>query len=246
MLTVAASFWEDFEDPLKVTFDPELRYIYLNPQYSEFDVKIDIYSASKRWLQRRQNAGYPPPLRTIGGDPVGGGQYAGDIYFLINNWRIVVSTAVNLNGILYNDAVGVSPFIIQPGAGVTAKVSNLAYAYSTTGVSVPTVVEIRQEMDSNSVKLGSIKTKVDSLVNGPTAAAIADAVRAELTPELAHIMTIENTGLTSSQATMLLEMYELLGLDPTKPLIVTQSSRVAGDISQSIITSNTETIVSRV
>lgn len=40
--------------------------------------------------------------------------------------------------------------------------------------------------------------------------------------------------LTPTQATMLLEMYNLLGLDPTLPLIVSPSSRDAGDISQTI------------
>ena len=41
--------------------------------------------------------------------------------------------------------------------------------------------------------------------------------------------------LTPTQATMLLEMYNLLGLDPTRPLIVNPSYRIAGsEISQSI------------
>lgn len=53
------------------------------------------------------------------------------------------------------------------------------------------------------------------------------------------------SSLSPSQATMLSEMYELLGLDPTKPLVVTQTQRVAGDINQTIVTSSTETIVTR-
>lgn len=57
----------------------------------------------------------------------------------------------------------------------------------------------------------------------------------------------QNTsGLSTDQATMLLEMYELLGLDPTKPLMVTGSSRTAGTISQTILTDANHTIVTRV
>lgn len=55
---------------------------------------------------------------------------------------------------------------------------------------------------------------------------IAKAVRAELAPELAQIGQI--TGLTPQQATMLLELYQIMGLDPAKPLIVTQVQRTAG------------------
>jgi hypothetical protein len=43
------------------------------------------------------------------------------------------------------------------------------------------------------------------------------------------------SGLTSGESTMLLEMYRLLGLDPTRPLIVTSTTREAGgEIEQSI------------
>lgn len=61
----------------------------------------------------------------------------------------------------------------------------------------------------------------------------------------ASVDAISLGGLSENQATMILEMYELLGLDPTKPLIVTDTFRSAGDITQTINTSATETIVSR-
>jgi len=62
---------------------------------TSFDVKTDLYSdAKEHWL----NDGFgtdPPtaigfdfPIRTIGGDPIGGGQFAGDLYFLRNGWQI--------------------------------------------------------------------------------------------------------------------------------------------------------------
>jgi hypothetical protein len=64
---------------------------------------------------------------------------------------------------------------------------------------------------------------------------IGSQVRTALTAEMTHILTLENNpGLTTTQATMLLEMYELLGLDPTKPLVVTKTARTAGTIRKQL------------
>lgn len=83
--------------------------------------------------------------------------------------------------------------------------------------------------------------------------AIADAVRTELAPELNHVLTLENqtSALTPTQATMILEMYELLGISPYKPLVVSKTgtytgSRVAGTIQQNISGNDNQTIVTRV
>lgn len=146
MWTTLIQFWEDLEDPLRVTFDGEHRKIYLNPQYAIVRVKQDMYSASKRWLQRRQNLTYLPPIRSIGGDPVGGGQYAGDLYFLTNDWQVVVGHQVAVTGVLYNDNVSISTYSVQSGGGVTASVSSLAYAYNTTGATVPTAAEVATQV----------------------------------------------------------------------------------------------------
>jgi len=52
--------------------------------------------------------------------------------------------------------------------------------------------------------------------------------------------------LTPSQADMLLRLYEIMGLDPTKPLVVTPQSRtVSTDISQSITTTGSAVTVTR-
>jgi hypothetical protein len=73
-----------------------------------------------------------------------------------------------------------------------------------------------------------------------------DAVTLDIADLKADVANISfSGGLTPTQATMLLEMYELLGLDPTKPLVVTEVARTAGNISQTIDTNNTRTIVTR-
>lgn len=69
-------------------------------------------------------------------------------------------------------------------------------------------------------------------------------IRTELTPELNKI----NNNLTAEQLTMLTEIYRLLGLDPTIPLLVEINARSVGDIYQTIETDpNTEaTTVTRI
>ena len=203
-------------------FDGENKLIYVNPNVSAISVKEDVYSDWKEWSQVRDHAKFLPAIRTTGGDPIGDtGEFTGDVYFLINGWQFVIDHSLNIDGVIYSDDFD-SPFVQTVGTQiVTNKVSSLVsvIAPQISGITVPTAVEIRQEMDTNSSKLISINNKVQ---------------------------TLTNTGLTTTQATMLLEMYNLLGLDPTKPLIVTQNARVAGDINQMIVTSSTETIVSRV
>lgn len=126
----------------KVTFDGENRYIIVNPEETNIFVKPDIYSAWKEWVSVRENAKYVAAFSTTGGDPVGGGLFTGDVYFLVNGWKIVIDHQCTINGIIYDDTPGESPFIILPGGGVINVVSNLAYQYSQTAVTVPTTQEI--------------------------------------------------------------------------------------------------------
>jgi hypothetical protein len=76
-----------------------------------------------------------------------------------------------------------------------------------TALSIPTVVQIRTEMDSNSTKLANLDTTVSSRLassaytaptSAPTAAAIATQVRSELTTELARVDAAVSTRLASS------------------------------------------------
>lgn len=233
-----------------VIFDGENKLIYVNPNVSSISVKEDVYSDWKEWIQVRDNSKFPPAIRTTGGDPIGTtGSYTGDTYFLINGWRFIINHSLNIDGVIYSDDYP-SPFVQVDGTQiVTNKVSSLVsvIAPQISGITVPTAVEIRQEMDSSSTKLLAIKAKTDLIQQYtiPTAADIADAVRTELNPELTHLMTLQN-GLTSAQATMLLEIYKLYGLDPLSPLVVTDTSRNAGTVHQNITSSTNQTTVTRV
>jgi hypothetical protein len=55
--------------------------------------------------------------------------------------------------------------------------------------------------------------------------------------------TLTGEGLSTEQRTMLIELFTLAGLDPTKPLVVTQTTRAAGvDIEQTVVESPADTI----
>jgi hypothetical protein len=115
-------------------------------------------------------------MRSIGGDPITGGIYAGDIYFLTNGWQIVVNSQVSVVGTIYNDTTTSPVFIVNAG-GVQSTVSNLAYAYNTIPVTVPSAATIADTVWNTSPtnystdtvagkigKIDNIQTNVNTIV----------------------------------------------------------------------------------
>lgn len=144
-LTVNYGYWEFWEayDPAndyfgghKVTFDGINKKIIVNEGVTVVDIKEDVYSDWKEWVQVRDNAKYEAALRTSGGDPAGTGQFTGDFYFLINDWQIEVNELVRFNGNIYSDNPDLEPFIINPGAGVIVNQSLLAVGIETSSSSL--------------------------------------------------------------------------------------------------------------
>lgn len=89
---------------------------------------------------------------------------------------------------------------------------------------------------------GSNNNLIDVLI--PTGVAVVPNNSAGL-----QIVTV-NTGasaLTNEQDTMLRELHRLDGLDPSRPLVVSDTTRTAGaEISQTVVTTPTTTTVTRV
>lgn len=243
--------WDYWELYHKVTFDGANKLITINPGETAISVKQDLYSAWKEWVGTRDYAKYLPAIRTTGGDQTPTG-YSGDMYFLMNGWQIVVPHEIQIDGILYHDDP-IPPYIVEAGGGVIATVSNLAL-----GGSALTAQEVRVEMDDNSSKLAligqlpsasQIRTEMDTNSSKLTAilsafGLIPAGVRTELTPELDKINTQVN-GLTAEQLNMLSAMYTIMGLDPTKPLVVTPTSVTAGDLAQTVTGDSSQTTVTR-
>jgi hypothetical protein len=192
-------FWAPF-DPTngyyggqKCTFDGLNKIIYVNPDVTELSIREDVYSNWKEWVQVRDNSKFTPAIRTTGGDPVGSGQYTGDVYFLVNGWKLYIDiTKVNVTGVLYSDDYNTAYYSLDGAPQFPIKVSSVVNAITTAGGSsgdsisaadvwsygsrtitqtiptAPTVVQIRQELDSNSSQLSAIKAKTDTITTAPT------------------------------------------------------------------------------
>ena len=203
---------------MSYTFDGPNKLIILNAGTTYVSIR-EMYSSWKEWVVAG-NAQFLPAISYIGSDPVPGGTL-GTTYFLENGWKIRPQEAnhtLTVVGNLYSRD-GSDAFVNTIGTWnvrIVSVISTLVETVSTSG-------------------------------SGISAAAIAQAVRTELTPELTHVMTLANNpGLTENQATMLLEIYRLYGLDPTKPLVVTDSIRSAGvDIRQNIVSDTHGTTITR-
>lgn len=208
-----------------VTFQGNQRIISIHHSMVEVNVRVDLYSEWKKWAIQGNNTKYLPAFRYAGGDVIIDNTLSTETYVLLNGWKISIGQNCVVDGIIKTED-GSAPFIHNNGS----------------------LVVVTNRVNTSGGNGGS------GTYTGPTTGQIAQAVRAELSVELSRIdasITTIQTGtggaaLTPTQATMLLEMYELLGLNPAKPLIVTQNSRSAGSINQSIMSSATDTIVTRV
>lgn len=202
---------------MAIEFDPINKRIILDVASTSAS---DLYSRSCDWLAIGDNAKYGAIFRQVGGDDLGGGLLIPPYFFLQGDWRVrpmETDHDLSINGNLFVESGG-SPFVRTIGAyqvSIRSTVPVQAQGFSTTGGS-----------------------------SGPTANEIATAVRASLSTELMKVMLLEN-GLTSTQATMLSEIYALYGLDPMAPLIVSNTSRVAGSIAQTIAAGSTQTVITR-
>ena len=145
----------------KVGFDPVKRLITVYPSSTTLDVKVNLYSDMKEWmgLLQRDNRKYKPPIRVIGGDNTVAGQKAGDIYFMQYGWRVVYDpTKVSVTGVLFSDDYD-TPWLYS---------ETLKPIYPAQVASLVTGVDIES-------------------VTAPSAETVADAVRTELTTELANM-----------------------------------------------------------
>ena len=257
------------------TFDGTNKLIILSPGTTVLSVQ-DMYSRWVDWLSLSDNSKYLPAFRTVGGDIISDTSNVGITYFITNGWKIRPHEAnhrLQVSGNLYTDPAGESPFTNTLGnynVLIELSVSNIVDLVKVNTGGIGTIEQVKDAVwgatdlslygaNSAGQKLNAVgasadpwNTDLSTYTTEGTAGYIINnipqAVRTELTPELTRVMQIPTTGssLTPKQETMLLEMYELLGLDPTKPLMVTTTSRSAGSINQSIVADPTYTIVTRV
>lgn len=148
MLGTYEGHWQYWQNYHRVTFDGPNRLIVVNPGVSTLRVKQDLYSAWKQWLQEETNSKYEAAFRSIGGDPIGGGLFAGDLYFLINDWKIYIDHEVAITGVVYCED-GSNPFITPITANVVrSTASNLALAYGQTPAQDQQITNIESQLST--------------------------------------------------------------------------------------------------
>lgn len=83
-------YWQLYH---KVTFDGPNRLILVNEGVTELNIRTDVYSAWKEWVNilgstdHLENPGFPQAMSVVGGEPIPTGQL-GSTFFLENGWKI--------------------------------------------------------------------------------------------------------------------------------------------------------------
>jgi hypothetical protein len=186
-----AAWSEDWALYDKVSFDGVNKIVYVHPEVTSFDIRADLYTSWIDWIVLQDNLKYDPMMRTTGLDPIGPGVFTGDVYFLINSWKLSINLQkVKVTGVLYSDdydtAYYTENLISQYPVTVSALVNTVT---SAGGGSGPTSSQIRQEIDNNSVKLAQIKLLIESL-DIPTVQETATAVWSEPVANLMDKATV--------------------------------------------------------
>ena len=165
-------FWDLWRLYHKVTFDGANRIIRVNEGVTTLDIKKDIYSDWKEWVSAMpDNSYWLPAVRTVGGDPTISGQRAGDIYFLINNWKLYIDlTKVAVTGILFSDNFNSAYYDFNGNIQFPAQVASLV---TTTEVAANNA---GSGDGATAAEVWSYSTRTLTTASGPTASEIADAV----------------------------------------------------------------------
>lgn len=203
---------------MTISIDGVSKRIILN------STKVTASEIWSRWVDwHATNNHWPLAFQLVGGIELGDGLFIPPYFFLINGWRIRPMES--------NHNLTITGNLFVEGGGVPV-VSTLGTFQVNVNYTVP-------------VQAQGISTNGSSNLS---ASDIVAAIKSELSTELTHLMTLQNgSGLNSAQATMLLEIYRLYGLDPTKPLIVTDTFRGAGsEIQQTIQSNQSQTVITRV
>lgn len=213
------------------SFNGSTKIISLTSGTTSFDVQ-DIYSRWKDWVTAG-NASWAPAFLSVGGESIGSGKTVAPYIFLntSDGWRIRPQESdheLRITGNLYPADPNDSMFVPTLGDfTVTAIIerSSAAIAYAVGATVAPSQQEIRDALtlgSSQPVASGSID---DMILDLPTQQEVRDAMS----------MASGIGAAPGSIDKILIELHRILGLDPTKPLVVSPTGRTAGaEINQTI------------
>lgn len=209
---------------MSVTFDGTQKLIICNPGTVSLTAQ-GLYSDWKEWVQSGQGINYLPAFEAIGGQPLPGGLFAGQTYFLVNNWKIKPQSANHRLAIIGNlyTSDGSPATVSVPGytIEISLNTSSQAQGIVTSGSSL-TAGDVWSHADRSLTSTANITTAI-----------------------LAAIAALPNSATIAELKTLVDEMYLIHGLKLGSPLTVTNTQRTAGAIIQAVSTNETATAVTR-
>lgn len=151
-----------------MTFDGPNRRIVLADGTTAVTA-VEVYSAWKDWVLSGQGAPFPEAFRVVGGDPLGGGVFAGAYFFLQtqHGWRIRPyegSHVLIVTGNFYADSADpvFAPTLGAYNVQIVQALSSLTQQVAGAGGGGGSGMTPAQE-----AKLNAIKAKTDNLPPDP-------------------------------------------------------------------------------
>jgi hypothetical protein len=127
----------------KVSFDGTNKIIYVHPEVTTLDIRVDVYSSWIDWHSQYQNSEFLLALRYTGLDPIGVGVFTGDSYFLMNGWKLSIDLRkVRVTGVLFSDDYDTAYYTPALVPQYPATVSSLVTTVSTAAAGVGTVAQV--------------------------------------------------------------------------------------------------------
>ena len=168
--------------PDVVTFDPiNLRIVEIDAAGDNALTWQEIYSEWKDWLLADSSRmRYPQAFRTVGGDPISETTNLGSTFFLQNRWKFRPAEndhRLIVNGNLFTDPAGESPFVLTLGGftvAIESVVSNLTEVQTveveggTGGTGGATVAQIWNGIASEYTVQGTMGELLNNTVKRPT------------------------------------------------------------------------------
>lgn len=164
MIPVYGYDWDLWALYHKCTFDGLAKTITVNPGVTELDIKVDVYSDWKEWFIV-DGSKYDEAIRSTGGDPTGPSTFTGDIYFLINNWKLLYDPReVAVTGVLFSDDYDTAFYFDQDGSALyPASVASIVNTYEIAAAT--SAVEVANEVWDRSKTSHTTANTMGSLQN---------------------------------------------------------------------------------
>jgi hypothetical protein len=202
--------------PVIGSVDPVAKRIYLAAGVRSYH-PIDMYR-EMRALRRTDEAlrGFDAPLVASGNQAKGQGRFTPRLVTFRLGWRVVpedVSHTLSVTGEQITDNGQSGPACFD--MSTLSATSKIIVEYEPPAAEIITV------------QGGSVLTTEQAQQLAESRAALDVAVSSRAAPG-------DTVSLTTAQLAMLRELWQLMGLDATEPLVVTATSRTAGAIDQSI------------